>query len=75
MCLWGNYCIIIFQRFLKMDEAMEALLKQLETKIRALLESTQQLSDEKDLLLNKQKQAISQIENLISKLKTIEKTQ
>lgn len=59
---------------------MEALLKELEIKLRSLIdqhldltESSRQLASQKDNLLNKQKLAISQIENLISKLKTIEK--
>jgi len=59
---------------------MEALWRDLETKIRTMLdqqarlkEASNVLTHEKESLLNKQKQAIAQIENLISKLKTIEK--
>ena len=65
---------------------MDELFRVLEGRIKNLINQSDQLSNvnqqlqqgrfllvrEKDLLLEKQKRAISQIESLVSKLKTIE---
>jgi uncharacterized protein (TIGR02449 family) len=67
---------------------MEELLERLETKIKELIDHYHQLNkshqdlhqgqfllvNEKESLLDRQKQAITQIETLVSRLKTIEKS-
>lgn len=68
---------------------MDDLIDHLETRIRnflaqfaqlkesnaILVQNKAQVSREKEMLLNKHKHAISQIENMVSRLKSIEKPQ
>ncbi len=51
---------------------MDDLFQTLETQIRTLIERFEQLEYEKEALATKNKIVVSQIENMISRLKSIE---